>query len=184
MATKQQPAKMGGRFSKAIRRTFEGLSIVDAVTDMALVVRKQDVAAARGSQKDASNCVIAKACRSKLGSSKVVIFRRVAYIELPDADGTRLVKRFFLSDEAAAIVRAFDRGKKVQGEVTVTLKAPNKSNTLDECRKRSIRRRRAIMSGEVEQFSTETTFPRPRKADLDIRNGSGQVQNTLVKASK
>jgi hypothetical protein len=167
------------------RTTFGGIPIVDAVADFSLVVRTQDVNAAKGSEKDATNCVLAKACAQQVGASLVAFFRRTAYLELPDAKGNKRVVRYMLDNDAAAIVAAFDRGKSVRGEVMVTLKAPRPGQTLDKVRERSVRahaRRAAIVKGEILPSQNQGRFHmKPTIADMDVRSGIGLVHNIVKK---
>jgi hypothetical protein len=169
------------------RTTFGGLPIVDADADFTLVVRDADVKAAQGSRLDFSNCVLAKACRRQVGASVVAFFRTIAYVDLPDHKGKRNVVRFYLDNDAAAIVKAFDRGKAVAGEVTVKLLAPRPSNRLEAVRQHNKERRerqsQALLKGEIYGNPAQARFARkPRVADMDIRNGSGKVQMTPVQA--
>lgn len=183
--TKKQWA-IGG--AGEVRRTaFGGLPIVDAEADFSLIVRTQDVNAAKGSEKDATNCILAKACAQQVGASIVAFFRRTAYLELPDAEGNRRVVRYMLDGDAAAIIAAFDRGKSVRGEVMVTLKAPRKNETLDSVRERSARahaRRAAVLKGEILPSRNHGQFhKKPTITDMDVRNGTGLVHN-IVKRNK
>lgn len=170
------------------RETFNGLPIVDAEADFTLVVRTDDITAAKGNEKDASNCILAKACARQVGASIVAFFRTVAYLELPDSEGNRRVVRYMLDNDAAAIVAAFDRRKSVRGEVMVTLKAPRESERLDtireSTRKSKEKKRKAVLSGEiVETNKKQARFhKKPSVSDMDIRNGSGLVHNTLKKS--
>lgn len=177
-------AAVGGA-GRVLRETFDGLPIVDAKADMTLVVRTTDVEAAEGNAKDASNCVLAKACARQFGSSKVMFFRTCAYVEKPEPDGKRVVTRFILDEHAAAIVRAFDKGKCVKGEVSVTLKAPKQSQSLDylvdKQRRRTIRK--AMIRGTIVNKSPSAgVYRKPRLADMDVRNGTGMVHNSVIKA--
>lgn len=175
--------------SHVLSRTFSGLPIVDAKADFTLVVRTKDVQAAKGHEKDAANCVLAKACAQQVGASIVAFFRRTAYLELPDKNGKRRVVRYKLDDDAAAIVAAFDRGKTVQGEVMVTLKAPKTSQTLDKVLERSRRKRaaqrKAILNGTfTERGAIKGPIRKAQIVNLDVRNGTGLVHNTIKKNAK
>ena len=172
------------------RETFDGLPIIDAKADFTVVLRDSDIRAAKGNRKDAANCVLAKACARQVGASRVAFFRQVAYLDLPDAEGNRNVVRFFLDDDAAAIVRAFDRGRSVKGEVSVTLKAPTTSRRLDHLyqlgKERRERRRKALIKGELldADMTRKRLHRQPRVADMDVRNGTGMFQIAVVKPSK
>jgi hypothetical protein len=174
--------------SHVVRTTFDGLPIVDAKADFTLVVRTKDVSAAQGYEKDAANCILAKACASQVGASKVAFFRRTAYLDLPDNKGKRMVVRYKLDDDAAAIVAAFDRGKSVQGEVSVTLKAPKPSESLDRVaessRRKRANQRKAVLNGTIVRRGPTSGPPRmARISSLDVRNGTGLVHNTLKQPS-
>lgn len=171
------------------RKTFDGLPIVDAKADFTLIIRTDDVKAAKGSEKDPTNCILAKACAQQVGASIVAFFRHAAYLDLPDAKGKRRVVRYLLDDDAAATVAAFDRRRSVKGEVTVTLKAPPPSQTLDALRKRNRthrkKKRQSVLKGEViESNKSQARFSKkPNIRDMDVRNGTGLVHN-VVKKSK
>lgn len=191
--TKQKAKRKAKRFAavggagKVIRREFKGLPMVDAKADFSLVLRTADIHAAKGHAKDPENCALAKACARQLHSSKVVFFRSVAYVDMPDEKGVRSVIRFILPDNTSAIIRAFDKGESVKGEVMVALKAPSDSCTLDAALKRyrnsqklRAARRAAMLRGEITGGDTGVgIFKKPRVADIDVRNGSGMVHNTV-----
>ena len=167
---------------RARREAFNGLPIVDATADFTLIVRTRDVKAARGSEKDATNCILAKACAKQVGASIVAFFRRTAYLELPDSKGNRRVVRYILDNDAAAIVAAFDRGRSIRGEVTVTLKAPRPSQTLDVIRekgKKRSARKRAVLRGEIVDTSKANTVQFHKKPTLAVRKGNGLVKNIV-----
>lgn len=169
---------------KVIRTTFDGLPIVDAEANFSIIVRNTAVKAAKGNEKDATNCILAKACAKQVGASKVAFLRTVAYLELPDAKGNRRVVRYMMDEDAQAIVKAFDRGKTVKGEVMVTLKAPAPGRRLDRIRERWNARREAIIRGEITDtgYSSGTHTRRNSVKDLDVRDGRGLIHNILKKA--
>lgn len=191
----RKPLKKKGRRlafhgAREIRRTtFDGMPIVDSTADMTLVVSTKDVEAAKGSERDPGNCILAKACQEKVGASRVAFFRSIAYLDLPDAKGRRRLVRFMLDKDASAVVRAFDRGSSVKGEMSVTLRAPTPSTTLDSVRERAIRdrarKRQALLMGKIAGDSSKARFyKKPNIADLDVRSGTGLVHNTLKKPKR
>lgn len=173
---------------EVLRTTFDGIPIVDADADFSLIIRNTAVKSAKGNERDATNCILAKACAKQVGASTVAFLRTTAYLELPDARGKKRVVRYHLDKDAQAIVAAFDRGKTVKGEVMVTLKAPAPSQRLDHLRQKEQKlrkkRREAAIRGEI-------IAPNPKYArysskrsvkDMDVRNGTGLVRNVLKKA--
>lgn len=183
MATKKKPVLAVKGAENVRRETFDGLPIVDAEADMIVVVRNEDIKRARGNEKDAEKCALAKACARDFGSTKAAFFRTVAYIELPDENGNRRVVRFILGRAAAEIVRAFDRRKSIKGEVAVRLKAPSRGRKLDYVRDKqkanTKRKREAILKGKVIDVTPQAPrfAKKPNVSDIDVRNGSGLVQN-------
>jgi hypothetical protein len=173
---------------EVLRTTFNGLPIVDADADFSLIIRNTEVKAAKGMEKDAANCILAKACAKQVGASVVAFLRETAYLELPDAKGNKRVVRYKLDADAAAIVAAFDRGKSVQGEVMVKLKAPTASRTLDYIRANSRRtkerRNQAAIRGEIiEKDMSHARYHNKRSVkDMDVRNGTGLIHNMIKRA--
>ena len=171
-----------------LRTTFDGLPIVDAEADFSLIVRNTAVKAAKGNQRDVSNCILAKACAKQVGASKVAFLRTIAYLELPDPKGNKRVVRYRLDKDAQAIVAAFDRGKNVKGEVMVTLRAPHPSQKLDALlhkeRNRVERKREAAIRGEIIEKDTRyARYSNHRSVkDIDVRNGTGLVHNVVKKS--
>lgn len=170
---------------KVIRETFDGIPIEDAKVNFSLIVRADDIKAAKGHEKDFFNCVLAKACARQVGSRKAAFMKSCAYVEMPDAKGRKRLVRYKLDKEAAAIVDAFDRGKEVRGEVMVTLKAPTASHTLDAVHRRYTKlkkaKRQAILRGQI-VAPNKSKSRRPSKASvrrMDVRNGTGMVQHVL-----
>ncbi len=167
------------------RKTFDGMPIVDAKKDFTLVVPNGSVKT--GTRKDPANCALANACREQVHASKVVFFRKTAYMDLPDPKGIRTVYRFLLGKDAVEFIKRFDRGETVKGNVTVTLKAPNPSRTLDANRKESRQRRekgrKALLRGELAGTTgNKATFAKKaRISHIDVRNGTGLVHNVLKK---
>jgi hypothetical protein len=170
---------------QVLRKTFDGMPIVDANADFTLVVRTADIKGAK--RKDFSKCILARACARQVGATKVAFMRMFAYLELPDPKGKKRLVRFLLDKDAAAIVAAFDRGKSVRGEVTVTLRAPHPSQTLEAGRQnsklRAERQRQALLKGEViEKNMSNARYASKAKFNrLFVRNGTGMVHN-IVKA--
>lgn len=188
MAKDKMMAPAGARVVR--RETFDGLPIVDADADFSLIVRTRDLKAAKGNEKDAANCILAKACANQVGATTVAFFRSVAYLDLPDDNGNRRVVRYLLDESAAAIVSAFDKGETVKGEVMVTLKAPSESMTLDAIRERSRsrneRKRKSVVNGEIIEpvVSQRRLHKSPSVKDMDVRSGTGLVQSVIRKAKK
>jgi hypothetical protein len=136
-----------GRSSEqsAVLRLWGDIPIVEAKHDVRIVLAPEDGASAiRG---DGKNCILAQACKRSFHSSKVVFFRRVAYLELPDEKGRPRVERFCISSEAHNIIRQFDLTGIVPLRASFNLKAPNKTMTLEAHRKYAARYQKELRDG-------------------------------------
>lgn len=178
MANNKKSKSMIEGVKEVIRTTFDGLPIKDGDSKLLLTVHTEDVDTATGGQKDAMNCILAKACQRQMHSATVAFFRTVAYIEHADAQGQRGVYRYMLSPEARAIIEAFDRGKRVKGEVCIELLPPPPSHSLDGARARSKSNyRKALLTGHIKRDSNSRQFAGSLTTKLDIRNGTGLVKS-------
>lgn len=87
-------------------RLFEGLPVVDADHDIALVITKADVSAS--TVKDPGNCAAARAGRRELKRDVRVFLSRM-YVKEEDRHGARWV-RYLTPENAAREIVSFDRG--------------------------------------------------------------------------
>jgi hypothetical protein len=181
------------RAAREIHRIWEGLEVLDAKKDIRLVVLPCDVQDA--TRKDPASCVFARACRRVLGSTKVLIFRSIAYADIPDKHGVRRVERFRLTRGMRELIEAFDRGEGVLPEGGFLLKAPTESYTLDFKRVKKLQqaiRRRADQQIVGESVTDESACQgqqgigkyRDRPIILDlVRSGTGAVHFPYKKKS-
>ncbi len=177
--TKKSKSTIEG-VSEIIRTTFDGVPIKDGDSRLLLTVHTEDVDRAMGNEKDATNCILAKACQRQMHSAKVAFFRTVAYIEHADAKGERGVFRYCLSREARFIIEAFDRGKTIKGEVCIELLPPTPSVSLDGARARNkAAHRKALIEGHIKDVSRSRKSAHNIVTKLDIRNGTGLVKSIL-----
>jgi hypothetical protein len=177
----------GDLASKEIQRIWGDVPVVDAKKDLRVVVQPCDVGDAK--VKDPGHCVFARACRRSFGSTKVLFFRQVAYVELPCNDGTKRVERFLLTHAMRELIATFDRGQPVLPEGGFELKAPNPSHTLAGMKADKVRRkatvREAMLRGESSPVdsrmgvgSGKKRYSHKYELDLEVRSGSGQVHFT------
>lgn len=166
---------------KEIKRLWGDAPVTDATADLRVFIKPEDVEGAV--RQDPSCCVFARACKRLFGSTKVLFFRSVAYVELHTESGDVRVERFMMPETMRHLVETFDRGEGVIPQGGFLLKKPRKSETLDSAStKRKVRKMRAAagskssilgerVGGESPQWSTS----KPIFADLTVRNGSGAV---------
>lgn len=172
---------------QTLAREFNGMPVVDAKADLKLVVNSEEVASAIGNEKDPENCILALACRRQLRSSKLLFFKSVAYVHHPGDDGVDRVYRYKIGKAARDIIQAFDRKKKVSGNVTVTLQAPGPGHTLDyqnsvqrNWREKQRKSRKASIVGRVVGGGNRP-FKKGRVKDITVRDGSGMAHFPYVR---
>src|SRR5687768_5588316 len=122
---------------KAVSGVFAGLPLIEATADICVVPSADDIK--NGKRKHPGHCALVKNAQRTLGATKVVFFRRTAYIDLPDANGVRHVHRFMLHPSTRKFIADFDSGKQVASNVGLRFLAPTEGHTLAA----SLKRRKA-----------------------------------------
>lgn len=163
---------MASCFKKNISREFGGLPLVEAKSDLCIVLSDEDIK--KGKKKDPAQCAIAHFGRRVYHAKKVAFFRSTAYIDLPDENGVRRVVRFMLSKPAKDFIKAFDKNEAVKSGVGLVLKAPSQSETLDA----KLERRKKHMNYKHPRKPMTTIKKKIKKKPvaIDVRNGSGVFQ--------
>jgi hypothetical protein len=158
------------------------IEVVDAPKDLRVFIKPEDVAHA--TKKDPGCCVFAQACKRQFAATKVLFWRSVAYVELPDENGKRRVERFILSSEMRDLIENFDRGCDVAEFAGFELKRPGPSRTFEGNAARHRRRRenmkKALLKGTRKLpkrgAQGDGKYSKPSLVvDLEVRNGSGRV---------
>jgi len=170
-----------------LSRVFEGLPIVDAKSDLRIVILQNDIN--KGKPKDFDACVFAQACKRVFHSKKVILMRSIAYISLPDENGVYRVERYHISPAGMKVIADFDRGIMPKAGTSFVFRAPHASGTLDGMRKRDELRKKnkraALIMADVTGETSETEVSKPvnksrqkiqARPVLDIRNGSGLIK--------
>lgn len=175
-AGKTRGARNKGVQGEIFERYFEGLPVRDASIPTRVNVLPEDFDP--DARKEPAHCLLANACRRAFGSKAVVFFRTVAYVELVEEDGERVVERFNLPQTTRNIVASYDKGEDVPTDGRlVTLEPPSPGKSLEHMRKA----KRAQRKGE---YKSEANRARARKAaktraeqePIDVRDGGGQWQ--------
>jgi hypothetical protein len=178
--------QLGGpdKAAEEIKRLWGDVRVTDATRELRIFMNEDDVRAAV--RKDPAHCVFANACRRLYGSSKVLFFRTVAYVELPNEDGTIRVERFSMPRTMRAMVDAFDRGEGVIPKAGFVLKPPTPGRTLahgtKKNKKRKMKRERQMLLGEASQgigTGMGKYRDKPIAIDLAVRSGTGAVHFTM-----
>lgn len=172
--------------TRDIERLWGNIPVVDATSDLRIFIKQCDIA--KATRQDPEYCVLAQACSRLFGSSKVLFYRCVAYVELPDSNGVRKVERFIMKGDARSIVENFDSGKDVIPDAGFLLRAPKPSEKLglhrkqDPEKKRKWRERKRLEgvarggSQGLGKFEDQGIV-----IDLAVRSGTGAVHFTRPK---
>lgn len=165
------------------KRLWGDAPVVDAGHELRVIIQPCDVASA--TVKDPGCCVFAQACKRSLGARKVLFLRTVAYVELPNADGTMRVERFELPKIMRELISNFDQGKDVLPKAGFVMKPPTPANRLDakvaRDRFRTRRNKDALLKGK--RTGAEKAAGSRGKdlkelmvlVDVEVRNGKGMV---------
>lgn len=143
-------------------------------------------------RKDPGHCVLARACQRTFGSTKVLFFKSVAYVELPDKKGNARVERFTMGPGMRKLVEDFDRGKGIVPKAGFILKAPSVIRQFET--KRKYAREWAQEDARLRKLGVKKTRlgkqgigqykHKPMAVDLTVRNGVGQAHFKMNKNGK
>lgn len=164
----------------ALKRVFGDLEVVEATAPLHLQPQRCDIDTAE--RDDPANCAFSRACQRMYGSSVVLFFGTVAYVDLLDEHGERKIFRFSIGQAARDFIKAFDAGEDVKPG-GFRLSPPPPGETLDGIakrrRSREARIRAALLKGEAYEPD-----PKYRNAGMNrpgavrirnFRSGSGMV---------
>lgn len=177
--------RMGDEGGRTIRRLWGDVEVIDAKNDLRVFITEDDVK--RATPKDPMLCVFARACMRTFRATKILFWRTVAYVELPDQDGKHHVERFIMPDRMRDLIEAFDRGEGVVPEAGFVLRAPGPSQTLDGEMKRSANQRASERRKLLGRRDGEPGIGQgkgkyrdgSRVVDASVRNGTGAVHFTV-----
>jgi hypothetical protein len=188
---------MSDNIGREIRRLWGKTEVVDALEPLRVIVEPCDVASA--ARTDPAHCVFANACRRLFRSSKVLFWRTVAYVELPDENGKKRVERFVMGETMRQVIASFDRGEGVLPEAGFILRPPTSRETLERKREKGARsearmkargeKRARGRHGRVQgktSGSGEVFRDDPIAVETEVRSGSGRVRfaKTITDAAR
>jgi hypothetical protein len=159
----------------AIKRYFDGMPVKDATDNLRVFVNRADIKTAR--RKDPGNCVYANACKRLYGSSAILFFRTIAYVDLPDEQGNRVVNRFHLNARVRGQIAEFDKTG-IAHPGGFLLSAPPHSGTLEVGRAYTKARKKALLMGErVVVPGNKMSKKNHTSVSLvtDVRDGTGMA---------
>lgn len=104
-----RPAKLNGGIRSRLQREFGDLEIIEGLIPLRLQPMQCDVEGAV--PKDPGNCVFARAAARQYGASKIIFWRKVAYVDIVGRDGVRHVERFYVPKDTFRLIERFDRGE-------------------------------------------------------------------------
>lgn len=135
-----------GREAHDIRQTFGDLPLVEAKAEMIVYVSRAEID--HSVRADPHNCMFSNACKRAFGSRAVLFYPTIAYVDMLDENGQRIVMRFRIGAKARAAIEAFDNAEGPQVEGTFKLSPVGKGQTLAESNKRARQRQRNIQNGQ------------------------------------
>lgn len=172
---------------ETIRRYFGDLPIVDAPADRKIILLPSDFNPEY--RRNDMSCGIARGLERN-GCTHTMILHTRGYADFPDEDGNLRVERFLIEDAVKEVLEKFDAtGEVPAGRLTIRLKAPRPSQTLEAQRRRgreySAKRRKAKMKGEIIGSRTKATERggEPRVIG-QVRDGRGMVQMIYAASQK
>lgn len=133
-----------GREAGDLRQAFGELPIVEAKADTIVYVSRDEIG--HSVRRDPHNCVFANACKRAFGSRAVLFYPTIAYVDMLDSEGNRVVMRFRVSSKTRAAIERFDQVGDA-AEATFVLSAIPKGSTLAAEAKRYQKRMRAVKAG-------------------------------------
>ena len=162
-----------------IREIFgPDIEIVEATSPLRIQPTPADLVGA--TPRDPSNCVFVHTVDRMYGSKMVVVFKKVAYVDLIDKHGTRQVNRFMVSKEATKMLSEFDRGKPFEIGTAIEFLPPSKRGTLKVKRRQS--RKRHIENKKYEDRRTRLNALLLKRRKV-AEAATARLQKAKVKAN-
>jgi hypothetical protein len=146
----------GVRRDQVLTRIFGQLPFKEAKANLLITPLPQD----KGDPFDPFNCRLANACSRMFGCSHALFVGTVAYLDLPDGKGGKVVTRFMLSEEARLAVRRNDGNKNKTVAEIITLRAVPKSQTLAAMRAVIHKQRQTKRKRSPNRYETKPTLVR------------------------
>ena len=181
MRNNQNTGDYFGRQTTEVRKILGEYPIVEATADILIYVSAGD--ARDAVPGDPHNCIFAKACQRSYGSRGVLFFPTVAYIDMPDETGQRVIFRARVKEKTRQAIEALDLlGERYEG--TFRLYAIPPSETIAIRRQRDRRRRRRLAQGthtpnpNIQEATRKQRSRRKFSKHLGLRDGAGAVRKT------
>jgi hypothetical protein len=156
-----------------INRYFQGLEVVDADFDLLIQPSEDDVKEAV--PKDPSNCAYARCAKRLWGSTAVLFYRTISYVDLV-INGVRKLYRFHHDDGLYERIVTFDRTSEMP-PVAMKLRRPKPCQTLDGLRLAGERRKAQQKKSRKTRKQAHIKGERKIGPPIlhDIRSGTGMV---------
>jgi hypothetical protein len=159
--------------AKVLHREYSGMRVIEATFDLLVKPTAQDLK--KAVKKDPLNCALSKCCRRLYGTDKVVFYKTVAYVELPDENGIHQIYRFTLSVGTVKIVSHFDKTGEFPLGATLVLKAPRRTSRLSYAKEMNKRLKEQKIQGLSYGREPGRKVMKPYVFDASVRNGTGMV---------
>jgi hypothetical protein len=162
---------------KILTKFFGELPMQEARANLIIQPNEQDVAIAG---TDAYNCALSQCCQRMYGSQSAIFAASVAYVDMLNEKGDRVIMRFILSKDARRVIRDNDARRQVKPRAILLL-APSKGDTIKYRREHSRKRRQSAAYATKDRARRNATRARPAKRrapvylarDASIRSAAG-----------
>lgn len=164
-----------GREASDLREAFGELPIVEAKADTIVYVSRNEID--HSIRMDPHNCVFSNACKRAFGSRAVLFYPTIAYVDMLDAEGNRVVMRFKVTGKTREALERFDQDGDT-AEATFVLSAIPKGQRLADMARNRRKRKRAMKAGTHEvnpnrsQGGKKAARTRKNKELMGLRVGS------------
>lgn len=169
---------MASKVLGAIEREWGNIPVRDAERELRVFILPEDISCA--TKQDPAYCVFAQACRRTFKCDKVMFYRTIAYLELPNPQGKKHIERFNMPRNMRRLVESFDQGNPIIPEAGFLLLPPSPSTRL-EAQRESDKRSREKERDKRQVLGTSRSGGHGENAPLSmanpfIRSGKGQVK--------
>lgn len=152
-----------------LKRMFGDLPVRDARHELRVFALPCDIKDAKTG--DPSQCVFAKACHRLFDAKKVFFFRSVAYLDLLQDDGNRVIERFIVPEKVKNLIIEFDKTG-ICPPGGFVLEPPTLSQRLD-----SGKRRRQSRDAAKRNYDTKKRRDRKKRREAVLKGDSVPTQD-------
>lgn len=164
---------------KKLREVFGDLPLTDATEPLTIFPTEEDFKQAV--PLDPHNCGFARCAERVAQSRYALVFGGATYFDHVGSDGVRRIYRYYNAKVTRRVIRAFDRGEKIDVSRPFVFLPPSKSNTLRAVRARAKRLRASPRSQVI--LKEWTSRKRMLQAEADQANLAERLERLAGRKS-